>query len=194
MRDQIKMKRQRISVFAVIVSGVLAACAEEPTPPTIMEFMENPVLLDATLVRCGQNRAETRYDGECINARDAVDRLAVAAELVRREELKAQSERKQAALRRAREEAAAAQQRVLELERLREEAEYLSQFSAPPEPLDAAVTEGAAVDVAVEDADMPPGDAEPLAAGPAEPPAESKPDLEKSDLETVRQELQQRSQ
>lgn len=132
------MKRPIVPLIALLASAALAACDEEPPAPTIMEFMENPVLLDATLVRCGQNRRDTRYDAECINARDAVDRLAVAAELARREELKAQSERKQAALRRAQEAAARAHERALELQQLRQKAEYLSQFAAPPE--DAAST------------------------------------------------------
>jgi hypothetical protein len=118
--------------FAMCAICALAACGEEPPPRSVAEFMEDSVLLEATMVRCGQNRDATRYDVECVNARDAVDRLAAAAEQAKKQELEARSERKRQALRRAQEAAAAARQRALEAARLRDEAAYLGQFEPLP--------------------------------------------------------------
>lgn len=68
---------------------LLASCAEEPLSILTAEFMEQPRLLGATMVRCAQNRSESRYLVDCINARDAVNRLEAAAERTRREGLEA---------------------------------------------------------------------------------------------------------
>ena len=107
---------------------LLAACAREQPPISVSEFMENPRLLEATMVRCGQNRSEMKYEVECVNARDAINRLEVDAKQARREELEAQSERKRQALRRTQEAAAEARRRALEAQKRREEAEYLGVF------------------------------------------------------------------
>lgn len=124
------MKRLRKTICS---SGllVLAACAEEPQPVSVSQFVENPRLLEATMVRCAQNRSETKYDAECLNAREAVNRLEASQEKARRAELEKQSERKRQALRRTQEAAAAARQRALEEQRRREEAEYLGLFESP---------------------------------------------------------------
>lgn len=108
--------------------GLLAACSEPPPPVSVAQFMENPRLLEATMVRCGQNRSEMKYETECVNARDAVNRLERAEERARRADLEAQSERKRQALRRTQEAAAAARRRAMEEQRRREEAEYLGIF------------------------------------------------------------------
>ena len=84
------------------------------------------------MVRCQQNRQESRYDQECINARAAVQRIQVKEEGTRRAELEARSERKRAALRRTQQAAAEARRRSQEAERLRKEAEYLAQFGVLP--------------------------------------------------------------
>lgn len=84
------------------------------------------------MVRCQQNRQESRYDQECINARVAVQRIQAKEEETRRAELEARSERKRAALRRTQQAAAEARRRAEEAERLREEAEYLAQFGELP--------------------------------------------------------------
>jgi len=57
----------------ILVGGIalLAACAEPPQPRSVQEFLDNPLVLEAALVRCSQNRSETRYDAECVNAREA---------------------------------------------------------------------------------------------------------------------------
>jgi hypothetical protein len=123
------MKRTVGLFFAL---SLLGACGKEPPPPTVTEFMEDPILLEATMVRCGQDRSATRYEAECINARDAVDRIAAAREQERHKELEAESERKRQALRRAQEAAADARRRAQEAEKRREEAAYYGEFEPLP--------------------------------------------------------------
>lgn len=121
-------------IFGLCAAILIAACAREaPEPTSVTEFMENPRVLEATMLRCAQNRAESRYLAECVNARSAVNRLEAAAERTRREHLESQSERKRQALRRTQEAAAAARRRVLEDQRRREEEEYLGIFDSAPE-------------------------------------------------------------
>ena len=113
--------------------GILAGCAENAPPPrTVTEFVDNPILLEAAMVRCSRNRAETRYDAECINAREAVNLIQAEEEALRRAELEERSERKRKALRRTQQAAAEARRRAEEAERLRKEAEYLAQFGVLP--------------------------------------------------------------
>ena len=135
------MKRT-VALFFVL--SLLVACGKEPPPPTVAEFMENPILLEATIVRCGQDRSATRYDGECINARDAVDRIAAAREQERRKELEAESERKRQALRRAQEAAADARRRAQEAQKRREEAAYYGEFEPLPPDDETSGDEGTA--------------------------------------------------
>ncbi len=113
---------------AILTSVFLGACAEEAPPRTVMEFVENPMLLEAAMVRCSQDRDKTRYDPECVNARAAVQQVEAKEEQARRAEVEARSESKRQALRRAQEAAAEARRRAAETERLRKEAEYLAQF------------------------------------------------------------------
>ena len=84
------------------------------------------------MVRCQQNRSESRYDPECINAREAVSRIQAREEEDRRVELEERSARKRAALRRTQQAAAEARRRAEEAERLRKEAESLAQFGVLP--------------------------------------------------------------
>jgi hypothetical protein len=117
----------------------LAACAEEQAPISVAEFMENPRLLEATMVRCGRKRSETKYNAECVHARDAVNRQEAASERERRARLEAQSESKRQALRRTQEAAAEARRRRAEAQRLREEAEYLGLFEEVPAAADTSL-------------------------------------------------------
>ena len=112
--------------------GLLAGCAEEPRPRSTTEFLENPIMLEAAMVRCSQDRNATRYDAECINARQAVSQIEVKEEKIRQAEFDARSKSKRQALRRAQEAAAQARRRAAEAERLRIEAEYLAQFGVAP--------------------------------------------------------------
>ena len=125
------MTRQLTALFVGI--GILAGCAEKAPPPrTVTEFVDNPILLEAAMVRCSRDRAETRYDAECINAREAVNLIQAKEEESRRAELEERSERKRKALRRTQQAAAEARRRAEEADRLRKEAEYLAQFGVLP--------------------------------------------------------------
>jgi hypothetical protein len=178
----------RTALIALVAPLVLAACGEEPPPTSVSQFMENPILLEATMVRCVENRAEARYDPECLNARDAVNRIAAREEQARRAELEAQSERKRQAVRRAQEAAAEARRRTLEEQRRQEEAELLGPFA--PQPGDER------------------GPVTPREEPPAEPSEETRPtdspqqpsqeapgpveDDASTDLESIRRELERR--
>ncbi len=110
------------------------ACSEERPARSVREFLDNPQFLEAAVVRCAQNRTESRYDAECINARQAVSVIEASEERSRRDKLEAQSKSKRDALRRTQRAAASARQQAAERERLREEAEYLAQFGVAPPP------------------------------------------------------------
>ena len=115
---------------AVIV--LLAGCSEEPPPPSVDDFVENEVLLEATLIRCTQNRAEMRYEPECVNVREAVNLIAVSEEKARREQLEAQSTRKREALRRTQRAVAEARRRAAERERQAEQDSLYGEFDEVP--------------------------------------------------------------
>lgn len=125
------MKATHIT-FSIIGIALLGACVEELPPRTTSEFLEYPILLEAAMVRCAENRSRTKYEAECVNAREAVNRMAAVEEVARKSEFDRQSERKRQALRRTQQAAADARRRAAEMQRLREEAEYLGQFSAGP--------------------------------------------------------------
>ena len=42
--------------------ALVAGCAEPPPPRSVQEFVDNPLVLEAALVRCSRNRSETRYE------------------------------------------------------------------------------------------------------------------------------------
>jgi len=150
--------RKRLTI-AICALGALAACGEEPPPHSAAELMEDPILLEATMIRCGQDRATSRYAAECLNAREAAGRVAAAAEQARRDEREAQSAAKRQALRRAQEAAAEARRLSLEAERSREEAANFGLF----EPLPADLAEDSAPAETVSEG--PPMDIMPAVAG-----------------------------
>lgn len=112
----------------------VVACSDERPARSVQEFMDNPQFLEAVVVRCSQNRSESRYDAECVNARQAASLIEAREERARRDKLEAESELKRDALRRTQRAAAAARAQAAERERLRKEAEYLAQFGVTPEP------------------------------------------------------------
>jgi hypothetical protein len=129
----------------VVLCGLalVTGCAEEPKPRSVTEFLENPIVLEAAVVRCAQNRTESRYDAECMNARQAISIIEAKEERARRDAFEAESDKKREALRRTQQAAAEARRRAAEAERRREEAEYLAQFGElPPDPGDEAGVEG----------------------------------------------------
>lgn len=198
------MTRHRTALFIGIV--LMAGCApEEPPARTTTEFVDNPMLLEAAMVRCQQNRKETRYDQECINAREAVGRIQAKEEEARSVDLEARSERKRAALRRTQQAAAEARRRAEEAVRQRKEAEYLAQFGVLPpadDGSDAADTlpEGNLPLAVIPEADGSQqtgsayGDVVLPTDGGNAPIAEPVPDEEPaSDLESIREELRRRN-
>jgi hypothetical protein len=87
------------SGLAPLIAVVLAACAPQPEPRTVFDFMDDGFAREGVLTRCNQNREETLNDVECINARRAAATLALEAERARAPELEQQSEAKLLALR-----------------------------------------------------------------------------------------------
>jgi hypothetical protein len=59
---------------------LIAACSEEPRPRSVTEFLDNPIVLEAAVVRCSHNRDETRYDVECVNVRQAISIIEAKSE------------------------------------------------------------------------------------------------------------------
>ena len=121
------MKRRLTSLLAAVL--LLSACAEDRAlPRSVSEFVEDPILLEAALVRCSRDRVESRYDPECINAREAVNLVEAQEDEIRRAELEARSEAKRRALRRRQEVQTEARRLAEDERRRREQAEYLAQF------------------------------------------------------------------
>lgn len=182
--------------------ALVAGCAEEPKPRSVTEFLENPIVLEAAVVRCAQNRTESRYDAECVNARQAVSIIEAKEERARRDAFEAESDKKREALRRTQQAAAEARRRATEAERLRKEAEYLAQFGElPPSPDGENTVDGAAAnaptmvipDTATDANEFipPPADPAPASDGGNAPGATADP---VSDLSAVRDELRKRGE
>jgi len=194
--------------LTLIVGGLslLAACSQERLPRSTMEFLDNPIMLEAAMVRCAQDRAATRYDAECVNAREAVRIIETKEEAASKADLDARSERKRQALRRTQEAASQARKRVVEEERLRKEAEYLAQFGVAPPSTDVTLEEeeetgNAPLAVIPEKVEQKPaasglGDVIPATDGGNAPTIAEQPEQEyrQSDLESVRDELQRRNE
>ncbi len=183
------------SIICICSILLLGACSEELPPVSVSEFADNPRLLEATMVRCAANRAETRYDVECINAREAVNRIDAAEQRIRRSQFEEQSERKRQALRRTQEAAAAARRRAIEEQQRREEEQYLDMFEGA---LSGEVSEPAVPDGALPDNpdSSPP---EIIPSSPDEPSAITAPIDEPStppgsDLNAIREELKRRQE
>ena len=186
--------------FAAAV--LLTACAEAPPPRSVQEFLDNPIVLEAALVRCAQNRSETRYDAECINAREANKLVMAEEEAERRAAFEAQSERKRQALRRAQQAAAEARRRAAEQRRQREEAAYLAQFGElPPDDnrqspaTDTGNVPGAVIPEVADEPEIDSSYSQPLLPPESDvanaPTAETEPP---SDLADIREELKRRSE
>ena len=187
--------------------GLIAGCSEERQSRSTTEFLENPIMLEAAMVRCAQDRAATRYDAECVNARQAVGIIEKKEEANRKKELEARSESKRQALRRTQEAAMQARRQAAENERLRKEAEYLAQFGVAPPPAGAPGTDDQADAGNLPTAVIPeaseqqpatsgPGDAMPATDGGNAPTSVAEPEDQEpqTDLESIRDELQRRNE
>lgn len=183
---------------------LIAGCAKETPPVSVTELVENPILLEATMVRCAQDRSRTRYDAECVNARAAVDRIQAKEEAAAKAALEARSESKRKALRRTQEAAAEARRRAAEAQRQREEAEYLAQFGVlpdddspnedvPPEPGNVPLAEVPAPgDASL--SGLADGEAPPATDGGNAPVSLIEPEPAATDIESIRDELRRRGE
>ena len=150
------------------------------------------------MVRCGQNRSETKYLAECVNARDAINRLEVSAKQANRAELEAQSERKRQALRRTQEAAAEARRRTMEAQKRREQAEFLGVADGEvPDGTGLGDDSGSGTDGAAD----PGGNAPGVQIAPPEPESveytaeDMQPDTGVGgDIESIREELKRRQE
>ncbi len=197
------MTRHLTPLFCVL--SMVAGCAEEPPPRSVQEFVDNPILLEAAMVRCAQDRSRTRYEAECVNARAAVDRIQAREEAAAKAALEARSEAKRKALRRTQAAAAEARRRAAEEQRQREEAEYLAQFGVEADESNTATVSEPEVEGNVPMADVPQAPAEEMPRGdygdyPAAPAgsnvpmARPEPEPAETDLESVREELRRRNE
>jgi hypothetical protein len=196
----------RSLILLICGLGLIGACEEEQRVRSASEFVENPMMLEAAMVRCSMDRDKTRYDAECINARQAVAQIEAKEEEARKADFDTRSENKRQALRRTQEAAAKARNRAAAAEDLRKEAEYLAQFGAAPaadmplpETEAAAGNSPLAVLPDVEEADISPtvsgdvsvavdGGNAPV-VGDQTPPQQSAPGLD-----SIRDELQRRDE
>lgn len=118
---------------ALLAASLLSACAKEEIPPiSVAEFMADRILLEATVVRCAHDRSATKYEAECVNAREAGNWLASNDRADRSKELEAQSARKRLALRRTQQAATEARRRAAAAQRQREADEYLGIYQVMP--------------------------------------------------------------
>jgi uncharacterized protein YaiL (DUF2058 family) len=115
--------------------SLLAGCGKETMPTSVSEFMENPRLREATMVRCTENISRLTYEAECVNARDAENRVQGTAEKARREALERESALKRQALRAAQDAETEARRDAAEEEQRRLDAEYHSQFENLPQEI-----------------------------------------------------------
>jgi membrane-bound lytic murein transglycosylase len=158
-----------------IFLAVVAGCSKEPPPRSMTEFLDNPMLLEAAIVRCSKDRAQSRYDAECVNARAAAARITATEEAERAADLEARSERKRQELRRAQEAAAEGRRRAEDAARRARDAEYLAQFGEAP-PVESA-----------ESSDEAQGNVPVVIIPESEEP-------QSSDLEAVREDLRRRAE
>lgn len=167
------MNRYLISLYVLL--AVAAGCGKEPPPRSVTEFIDNPMLLEAAMVRCAQDRSQSRYDAECVNARAAAARIQAQEEAERAADLEARSQRKRQELRRAQEAAAEARRRAEEAAARAKDAEYLEQFGEDP-PVEST-----------ENDELPDGNV-PVVIIPGSDETPS------SDLDAVREELRRRAE
>jgi hypothetical protein len=116
------------------VAAALAACAPEPAPRTVLDFMEDGYARDGVLTRCNRNRDETLSNEECANARRAAAALAIEAERARAPALEQESEAKLLALREREARRAAAEQDAAAAARVAAEIAYEARWNDPAGP------------------------------------------------------------
>jgi hypothetical protein len=119
---------------ALLIAAALAACAPQPEPRTILDFMDDGLAREGVLTRCNQNRDATSADEECANARRAAAALALEAERARAPGLEQESENKLIAVRESQARATAAEQEAAAAVRAAAEAAYEARWRDPSGP------------------------------------------------------------
>lgn len=149
--------RSTIVVLAPVLAALAASCADEEPPPSVTRLLEDRILLEATMVRCAEDRLASRLDAACANAREAAELIGKAEEQAKREALEAESARKREALRRARDAAELRRQQQEEAERLSRELQEFGNFP-PPEGEGESSAEGATLEEGGEPQSVVPAD------------------------------------
>jgi hypothetical protein len=116
---------------ALLIAAALAACAPQPAPRTVLDFMDDGLAREGVLTRCNQSRDATSADEECANARRAAAALALEAERARAPGLEQASESKLLAVRESEDRAATAQQQAAAAARSAAEAAYEARWRDP---------------------------------------------------------------
>jgi hypothetical protein len=185
-------------ITAALLASLLSGCAKEEIPPiTVGQFMADPILLEATVVRCAHDRSATKYEAECVNAREAGNRLASDDREDRRKELEAQSARKRQALRRTQQAATEARRRATQAQRQREADEYLGIIETAPSGSNAVqdLNGGVVNTTQTQRADVLPGNQPGVSVAPIvndEP--EGTADASQTDINSIRDELRRRAE
>jgi hypothetical protein len=158
----------------------VVACAPQPTPRSVIDFMDDGLAREGVLIRCKESRDETVADVECVNARRAEAAIALEAERARAPQLEQESEAKLLALRErdARESPQASGS---------PSSPSAPAFGAPLGPVMPSMTSASSFDVYAEGAD--PLGRRTLEIAAAEPPANdlviASPQLELTELAVV---------
>jgi hypothetical protein len=118
----------------LLLAAALAACAPEPEPRTVIDFMDDGLAREGVLTRCNRNRDETLTDVECANARRAAAAVALEAERARAPRLEQESEAKLLALRERQELQTVAEQDAQAAARAAADAAYEARWRDPARP------------------------------------------------------------
>lgn len=117
-----------------LLAALLAACAPQPPPRTVFDFMEDGHAREGVLTRCNRDRDATLSDEECVNARRAAAAIALEAERARAGELERRSEAKLLALREQEAIRAAAEREAEAAARAAAAAAYEARWANPEAP------------------------------------------------------------
>lgn len=123
----------RLLAGTTLLAVVLAACAPQPEPRTVLDFMDDGLARDGVLTRCNQDRDATLNDVECANARRAAAAIALEAERARARQLEQESEATLLALRERDARVAAAEEQRAAAERAAAEAAYEARWPDTPD-------------------------------------------------------------
>jgi hypothetical protein len=117
--------------LALLMAAAMAACAPQPEPRTVLDFMDDGLARDGALNRCNQNRDATLADVECANARRAAAIVALEGERARVAALERESADKLVALRQRQERQSVAEESTAAAALAAAEANYEARWRNP---------------------------------------------------------------